>query len=138
MTVRPLRADDDRLIDRLIHLYQFKPYRDYRVWSRAIQRKILKAEVDRALSSDDCAAIVAGEGEAAVLGICRPLAWDSGFFGVPMGRLDVLLRGPDCGHDAVSAHVRSTSTDPKLGERAGEHLRHELGVEYVTVQVELE
>ena len=107
MTVRPLRADDDRLIDRLIHLYQFKPYRDYRVWSRAIQRRILKAEVDRALSAADRVAIVAGEGEAAVLGVCRPLAWDTAFFGVPMGRLDVLLRGPDCGHGTVSAAVTS-------------------------------
>jgi hypothetical protein len=107
VTVRPLRADDDRLIDRLIHLYQFKPYRDYRVWSRAIQRRILKAEVDRALSADDRVAMVAGEGEAAVLGVCRPMAWDTAFFGMPMGRVDVLLRGPECGQATVSIAVTS-------------------------------
>ena len=119
MTVRPLRADDDRLIDRLIHLYQFKPYRDYRVWSRAIQRKILKAEVDRVLSAADRVAIVTGEGEAALLGVCRPLAWDTAFFGVPMGRLDVLLRGPEGGHDTVSAAVTSL-----LDQARAQGIRH--------------
>ena len=107
MTVRPLRADDDRLIDRLIHLYQFKPYRDYRVWSRAIQRSILRAEVDRALSAADHVAMVAGEGDVAVLGVCRPLAWDTEFFGVPMGRLDMLLRGPGCDDGTLGAAVGS-------------------------------
>src|SRR5688500_8531984 len=107
VTVRPLRAEDDRLIDRLLHLYQFKPYRDYSVWPRATKRAILKAEVDRALSAVDRVALVAGEDEAAILGILRPLAWDSAFFGVPMGRLDVLLRGPHCGHGTVRAVVTS-------------------------------
>lgn len=107
MTVRPLRADDDRLIDRLIHLYQFKPYRDYRVWSKALQRAILRAEVDRALSAPDRSAIVSGEGDTAVLGVCRALPWDTGFFGVPMGRLDLLLRGPDGDLDTLAATVEA-------------------------------
>jgi L-amino acid N-acyltransferase YncA len=107
VTVRLLRADDDRLIERLIHLYQFKPYRDYRVWSKALQRAILKAELDRALSAAGHVAVVAGDGEGAVLGLCRPLPWDTAFFGVPMGRLDLLLRGPACGAGTVSAAVTS-------------------------------
>ena len=107
MTVRPLRADDDRLINRLIHLYQFKPYRDYRVWSKALQRAILRAEVDRALSAAGHVAVVAGDGEGTVLGLCRPLAWDTAFFGVPMGRLDLLLRGPACDPGTVSDAVTS-------------------------------
>ncbi len=105
--MRLLRADDDRLIERLIHLYQFKPYRDYRVWSKALQRAILKAELDRALSAAGHVAVVAGDGEGAVLGLCRPLPWDTAFFGVPMGRLDLLLRGPACGAGTVSAAVTS-------------------------------
>jgi L-amino acid N-acyltransferase YncA len=107
VTVRPLLADDDRLIDRLIHLYQFKPYRDYRVWSRPVQGAILKAEVGRSLSAVGRVAIVAGEGDAALLGVCRALDWDTGFFGVPMGRLELLLRGPDCGRDTVTNAVTS-------------------------------
>jgi L-amino acid N-acyltransferase YncA len=107
VTVRPLRDDDDRLIERLIHLYQFKPYRDYRVWSKALQRAILKAELDRALAAAGHLAVVAGDGEGAVLGLCRPLSWDTAFFGVPMGRLDLLLRGPACDAGTVSAAVTS-------------------------------
>jgi solute carrier family 30 (zinc transporter), member 1 len=40
------------------------------------------------------------------------------------------------GHDAISAHVRSSSGDPKLGTRAAELLRKRFTVEYVTVQVD--
>ena len=119
MTVRPLRADDDRLIDRLIHLYQFKPYRDYRVWSKAIQRAILRAEVDRVLSAPDHLAVVSGEGDAAVVAVGRALAWDSSFFGVPMGRLDLLLRGPVGDHGTVSAAV-----DALLQQARAMGLRH--------------
>ena len=42
------------------------------------------------------------------------------------------------GHDAITAHVRTTSNDPRLGARAAEQLRKRFTVEYVTVQVDLE
>lgn len=42
------------------------------------------------------------------------------------------------GHDAITAHVRSPSTDPTLGARACEALRKKFTVEYVTVQVDFE
>jgi cation diffusion facilitator family transporter len=40
------------------------------------------------------------------------------------------------GHDAVTVHVKTQSTDPTLGQRLGERIRSILKVEYVTVQVE--
>lgn len=40
------------------------------------------------------------------------------------------------GHDAVTVHVKTQSTDPTLGQRLGEKIRSTLKVEYVTVQVE--
>lgn len=40
------------------------------------------------------------------------------------------------GHDAVTVHVKTQSTDPTLGQRLGERIRSTLKVEYVTVQVE--
>jgi cobalt-zinc-cadmium efflux system protein len=40
------------------------------------------------------------------------------------------------GHDAVTMHVRTGSQDPDFGKRLSERIRAELGVEYVTVQVE--
>ncbi len=40
------------------------------------------------------------------------------------------------GHDAITAHLRTTSNDPGLGARAAELLKKRFTVEYVTVQVE--
>jgi cation diffusion facilitator family transporter len=42
------------------------------------------------------------------------------------------------GHDAISAHVRSSSKDPDLGSTAAAMLRKRFSCEYVTVQVEIE
>jgi cation diffusion facilitator family transporter len=41
------------------------------------------------------------------------------------------------GHDAITVHVRAGSRDPTLGQRLSERIRASLGVEYVTVQVEV-
>jgi cation diffusion facilitator family transporter len=41
------------------------------------------------------------------------------------------------GHDAVSVHVRTEVLDPAFGQRLSERIRRTLGVEYVTVQVEV-
>lgn len=40
------------------------------------------------------------------------------------------------GHDAVTVHVKTQSTDPTFGQRLAEKLRGALSIEYVTVQVE--
>lgn len=42
------------------------------------------------------------------------------------------------GHDAITARVRTSSSDPNLGTRAAEYLSKKFTVEYVTVQVEVE
>ena len=47
VTVRDLRDSDVPLLDRLVALYPYKPYRHYRVWSRARQDAMMRAEVDR-------------------------------------------------------------------------------------------
>lgn len=41
------------------------------------------------------------------------------------------------GHDAITVHVRAKNADPMLGQRLSEQVRAKLGVEYVTVQVEV-
>jgi cobalt-zinc-cadmium efflux system protein len=40
------------------------------------------------------------------------------------------------GHDAITVHVRTASSDPTLAPRLSGHLRRAMGAEYVTVQVE--
>jgi cation diffusion facilitator family transporter len=42
------------------------------------------------------------------------------------------------GHDAVTAHVRASASDPTLAQRVSEQLRRKLNVEYVTIQVEVD
>ena len=42
------------------------------------------------------------------------------------------------GHDAITARVRTRSTDPKLAARASELLRKRFTAEYVTIEVEVE
>jgi hypothetical protein len=78
----------------LIENYPFKPYRYYRTYSRREQHAILDAEIDATLA-------VGGEfsraldGDRPAAAIARPLAWDSAFFGLPMGRLDYVIPSPD-------------------------------------------
>jgi len=103
VTVRTLQPDDEPLIDRLSALHAFKPYRHHRVWSRSRQHAILRAEVARSRAVEGHHALVSGDRDEAVIGLCRPLPWDSAFFGVPMARVDVLLRGPGAADDTVAA-----------------------------------
>ncbi len=94
MTTREVQPDDEPLIEAVASRYPFKPYRDYRVWSRPRQHAMLLADIARSRAVDGQFMRVAGDGDDAVIGLCRPLAWDSTFFGVPMARIDWLLRGP--------------------------------------------
>jgi len=105
VTVRSPVAGDDALVDRLIELHPFKPYREYRVWSRTRQQLMLRAEVDRIRGVAGHIALLTGDGDQAVLALGRPLEWDSAFFGVPMARLDLLLRGPGASTAALAAVV---------------------------------
>lgn len=105
MDARSLVAGDEALVGRLIDLYPFKPYRHYRVWSRARQQAMLRADVDRVRGVGGHVACVAGGGDEAVLALGRPLDWDSSFFGVPMARLDFLLRGPEASPESMALAV---------------------------------
>jgi hypothetical protein len=79
----------------LIEAHAFKPYRQYRTYSRKEQLAILQAEVDGALAvSGEFSRVVAGESPRAAV-VARPLAWDSAFFGVPMARIDYVLASAD-------------------------------------------
>lgn len=105
MTVRPAGVEDEAFVERLIELYPFKPYREYRVWSRRRQQAMLRAEVDRIRGAAGHIALLAGDGDQSVLALGRALEWDSAFFGVPMGRLDLLVRGPAAPSASLEAVV---------------------------------
>jgi hypothetical protein len=92
VSARFLDAGDGPAVDRLIDAYPFKPYRHYRWLPRRRQTTVLKAEVDRILAADGRIAVIAGADAAAVVVLVRPLPWDTAFFGVPMARLEYVLR----------------------------------------------
>jgi RimJ/RimL family protein N-acetyltransferase len=126
VTVRHLRADANPLIDRLTELYEFKPYRSYRIWSRRQQRAMLRAEIDRAMSMPGCCDAVAGDGDGSVIGIAVPLPWDTGFFGVAMARLNLLLRGPQASRADIRQVVQSLIDQCREG-----------GITHVTARVDV-
>lgn len=119
MTVVDLAAGDRGVLDAAIDAYAFKPYRDYRVWSRARQTAMLAAEVDHILATKGHVAVLAAA-DPAVVGLARPLAWDSAFFGVSMARLDFVLRGGD----AVAPGVLDATIQALLDRLRASGVRH--------------
>jgi RimJ/RimL family protein N-acetyltransferase len=86
-----LAADDLPRLLALAGVYEFDPYRNYRVFSNAARRAVLAAEIEATLRHADGRVHLheSGAGSAAV--VARRLAWDSGFFGVPMARIEYLV-----------------------------------------------
>ena len=80
----------DRLTS-LLEAHAFKPYRQYRTYSRKEQLAILQADVDGALAVPGEFSLVTGGDTPQAAVVARPLAWDSAFFGVPMARIDCVL-----------------------------------------------
>jgi hypothetical protein len=127
VAVRDLRDPDFPLLDRLVASFAYKPYRHYRVWPRARQAAIMRAEIGRTLGVPGSFALLAGgEDDAAVLAIARPLEWDSRFFAVPMARLDWVLRG--------SAATPATLAD---AVRAALDRMRAAGIKHVTAKVDV-
>lgn len=85
----PLRDTPREALRQIVEAHPFKPYRYYRTYSRREQHAILEAEIDGALAVPGEFSVVASDRSATV--VARPLAWDTAFFGVPMGRLDYVL-----------------------------------------------
>jgi hypothetical protein len=126
VTARDLRDTDAALLMRLVLRYPYKPYRHYRVWSRARQDAIMLAEIERTRGVAGHQAFLVNDGDAAVLTLSRPLQWDSTFFGVPMARLDGFLRGPE----ATSGDLRAAIQEALAGLRAS-------GIRHVTAKVDV-
>jgi hypothetical protein len=106
VTDRGVSAADAALLDELVGRYPFKPYRNYRLLSRQRQAAVMRAEIDRALQSSGSISVGDGDADRAAIAIGRPLAWDSEFFRVPMGRLDYLLRGRSADRATLARVVR--------------------------------
>ncbi|MCC6991353.1 MAG: hypothetical protein IT181_20275 [Acidobacteria bacterium] len=94
----------DRLT-ALLDAHAFKPYRQYRTYSRKEQLAILQAEVGSALVvPDEFSRVTAGDDARAAV-VARPLAWDSSFFGLPMAHIDYVLAAPTATRDDRAAVI---------------------------------
>lgn len=107
MIVRDLAAADAALVDTLVDQYPFKTYRNYRLLSRRKQSDVMRAEIARAQETRGSFGVVAGDGDDCAIAIGRPLAWDSEFFGMPMGRIDFLLRSPNVSRAALQPAIEA-------------------------------
>jgi hypothetical protein len=91
VTVGTLGHGEVHRLDPLIAGYAFKPYRNYRVLSRRAQAEVLRAEIRQTISHPEGVAVLVADGDAEAVAAGRRLEWDSGFFGVPMGRLEYVM-----------------------------------------------
>ncbi|MGD9903859.1 MAG: N-acetyltransferase family protein [Vicinamibacterales bacterium] len=107
MTSSPLHTVPRERLLALVDAYAFKAYRHYRTCTRKQQAAVLAAEIDEALAAEPFGQWVTRDGEEAAV-VARPLPWDSQFFGVPMGRLDVMLASPEATAEHLEAALAAT------------------------------
>ncbi len=125
MTIRPLREAPPAALDALIAAHPYKPYRQYRTYSRREQAAILRADVDHTLATTGESSVALGTPDLMVAVIVRPLPWDSAYFGVPMGRADLLVR-PDTTHAQREAAIDAACRTAR-----------EAGVRHMTARVDV-
>lgn len=114
MTTRFLRRGEAALVQAAVAAFPFKPYRNYRVYSRKTQTAVLLAEVEDALALEGGIAVTSGDGSAIAVG--RMLEWDSRFFAVPMARVEYVI-----GSDPAAA---DRALDALLDALRGNGARH--------------
>ncbi len=120
-----LRDTDTTARAALYEAAGFKPYRQYRTHSRREQTAILAADVDAVLATAGEFSVASCDDGIRAVVLARPLAWDTTFFGVPMGRLDVVTR------DDTTSEERSAAIAATLsGARAA-------GVRHLTARVDV-
>lgn len=125
MSIRPLREVPNDALDALIAAHPYKPYRQYRTYSRREQTAILRADVDHTLATGGESSVALGTPDLMAAVIVRPLPWDSAYFGVPMGRADVLVR-PDTTHAQREAAIDAACRTAR-----------EAGVRHMTARVDV-
>ena len=119
MSIRPLREVPNDALDALIAAHPYKPYRQYRTYSRREQTAILRADVDHTLATSGESSVALGTPDLMAAVIVRPLPWDSAYFGVPMGRADLLVR-PDTTHAQREAAIEAACRTAR--EAGGRHM----------------
>jgi hypothetical protein len=104
LTIRQLGGSDLGAVEDLVANYPFKAYRNYRVLPRRTQNAVMLAEIQSTMEHPDGIVLQVTSGGEPSVAVGRTLAWDSAFFGVPMGRVEYLLAsGADRAQPALAA-----------------------------------
>lgn len=133
MSTRQLSVADIAQITSAVERYPYKSYRNYRMLTRKTQNAVMLAEIESTLTHSDGVVLEsqrAGEGAIAVM---RTLAWDSEFFGIPMGRIEYVLASSV---DAAVCVLRSALD--AMRERNVRHVSARVDVEDLAVITALE
>ncbi|MGH9174912.1 MAG: GNAT family N-acetyltransferase [Vicinamibacterales bacterium] len=123
MNARTLDPGELSRVEPLVQAYPFKPYRNYRVLPRKAQAAVLLAEIAGTLDDKDGLLCWQQDGDGEAVAVARVLEWDSGFFGVPMGRIEYVI-----------------TSDRGLVARAVEHAVEKLrerGVRHISARVDV-
>jgi hypothetical protein len=128
MIVRQLTASDLAQIEPVAHAYRYKPYRNYRVLPRKAQTAVLLADVKATLTHNDGIVLAAESDEGLAIVVARTLAWDTEFFGIPMGRIEYVLAS----NSKAAAHVIAAATRA-LRERGVRHVSARVDVEDIGI-----
>lgn len=88
---RPVTPNDRETLRQLAEAYPFSPYRNYRAFAPEVQLAATQADLAEALEAPKGRAVIVPNGDNPAAAVARHLAWDSGFFGVEMARLDYVL-----------------------------------------------
>ena len=110
------RQRRDPRVEPLVDAYPFKSYRHYRVLSRKQQHAVMLAEVEQTLVHPSGIVLETRDGDRVAVAVARVLDWDSGFFGVPMGRIEYLL--------ASDSEMLRAALDRALDALAARGVRH--------------
>jgi hypothetical protein len=114
------------VLDGLIEAYPFKPYRNYRAFSRRRQNDIQRAEILGVLSKPGGFGFVDSAEKPCAAAIVQPAPWESAFFGMSMARFTHVLRGEDPAREAV--REVSTAALQQARDRGIKHLSVRLDV----------
>jgi hypothetical protein len=128
-----LGPSDIAQIESIVHAYPFKPYRHYRVLSRKAQTAVMMAEISATLNHSDGVVWQTPPEDAPGIVVARALAWDSAFFGVPMGRIEYVFAPSNrVARAAIAAGVEA------LRSRGVRHVSARVDVEDIPLMAALE
>ena len=136
MNVHQLATADLGTIERLVEAYAFKSYRHYRVLPRKAQNAVMMAEIEATLNHADGLVLHTTEQGKPAVAVARHLAWDSSFFGIPMGRIEYVLAPGSSASSTTQALIATTCRE--LRARGVRHVSARADVEDVALVAALE